>query len=113
LARNRGFGAKLGTAAQELIEAPLRRVQIAAPVSFTEHFVQTSVPQTAVHGLIQGFPILGFGIAAIVHTYEPDAGPAPYDLANFSRHRNTSADGWQTSGTRKTAIELFWLKLGM
>ena len=35
----------------------------------------------------------------------------PYDLTNFSCHRNTSADAGHTSGTRKTAIELLGLNL--
>jgi hypothetical protein len=48
-----------------------------------------SIPQTAVDGLIQVFPLLGFGIAAVVHTYKPDMGPAPYDLTDFSCYRNT------------------------
>ena len=37
-------------------------------------------------------PLLGFGIAAIVHTYEPDSGPLPYDLTDFSCHENIFAD---------------------
>ena len=41
------------------------------------------VPQTAVDGLIQVFALLGFGIAAIVHTHEPGTGAAPYDLTDF------------------------------
>jgi hypothetical protein len=51
----------------------------------------------------------GFGIAAIINTYEPGTGAAPYDLTDFSRHRNTSDDAWHTKGTRKRAIELFRL----
>lgn len=42
-------------AIEELMEGLLRRVRIAAQVSFTEHLIQMSlsVPQTAVDGLIQ------------------------------------------------------------
>jgi hypothetical protein len=69
------------------------------------------VPQTAVDCLIQVFSLFGFGIAAIINTYEPSTGAASDDLTNFSRHRNTSADARHTSGTRKTAIQLFWLNL--
>ena len=71
-----------------------------------------SVPQTAVDGLIQVFSLPGFRIACSVHAYESYTG-APYNLTNFSCHRNTSADARHTSGTRKTAIELFRLNLGV
>jgi hypothetical protein len=79
------FGAELQPSIQELVQGLLRRVQVAAPVSLAQQLVQMSlsVPQTAVDGLIQIFPLLGFGIAAIVYTYEPGSGAAVYDLTNF------------------------------
>jgi hypothetical protein len=47
------------------------------PVSLAQHPAQMSlsVPQTAVVSLIQVFPLLGFGIAAVVHTHEPGTAP--------------------------------------
>ena len=81
---------------------------LARPASYSD---ESERPASRRIRLIQVFPLLGFGIAAIVHTYEPETGPAPYDLTNFSCHESTSGDARHTSGTRKTAIQLFWLNL--
>jgi hypothetical protein len=64
------FGAQFQPSIEIVIQGLLRRVQIAASVSLTDHIVQMSlsVPKTTAHGLVQVFPLLGFGIAAVVHT---------------------------------------------
>ena len=59
---------------EEVIQGLLRR---APPVSSPEHLVQISlsVTQTAVDGLIQVLPLLGFGSTATVNTHELGTGP--------------------------------------
>ena len=77
-------------------------MQIAAPVSLTEQFVETSpsIPQSAMDGLIQIFSLLRFAFPALVHAYKPSTGAAPDDLTNFSCHGYTCARVRHTSDTR-------------
>lgn len=102
------LGADLKPAIQVLIQCLLRRVQIPAPIALAEHFVEMrlSVPQSAVDGVVQVIPFLGFEIAAVVYAYQPSAGTASDDLTDFSCHRDSSAEVRHTNGTRSNATQL-------
>jgi hypothetical protein len=67
-----------------------------------------SVPQTIVDGRVQVFPFLGFGIVAVIYTYEPRAPSTPEDLPDFSCHRTLSWERRHTNGTLRNGNLLSW-----
>lgn len=61
---------------------------------------------SAVDGLVQVIPFLGFGIAAVVHTHQPGAAAASDNLTDFSCHKDTSSEVRHTNGTLRKATQL-------